>query len=594
MEKIKLTIHSDQSEDIITDISSKIGIDLFDIPNSKNLVYNDKEYIFSISNSSTLPTKIYINDEIFEVEILEYFSNKICFQTKNNTRPFLHSFGAVKIGIEFDEQVLVSPSIKVLVSSNGINYNVLNMVQYIYDNCEKYLYEEHKYSSVSTGIKENKIISLEAKIAYMKKILDAYKAVYPLLKFNPYSKLKKTEDIGSFDKLKTVTANTMKYIATHTDELVAVNYNTGIRYNRMFYQPTKVLVEYNKISLYTYENKVILGFLHKIVDQIDDIVNDIKNHFYVPDNVIVAEGYIDSTYKIFSSSIKRLNNYIIQLSEYKEELRHIYFYYKQILGDNEIIIDSIPNYTAVFRSVNAYRQIYQVIYDWFTCGNYDLGKDELLLSFISTSKIYEYYCLIKILNYIDKNLNMKLMPPQKKMYNVSNKYYTNTRYNNTFTFENDRLQLTLFFQPVIYDNDLAANDIHLFRNTSFCCSNNTEEFKGKLYTPDYIIKVQYDDFSEYYIMDAKFSSSNNIRKYQLQNMVFKYIFSLSTLKENTRLSGLYILSGKTVDNDKADVVHDIAYRIGKKVNPFAEIMVISGNNTNDYSVIEEIFNNIIK
>lgn len=594
MRKIKLTIHSGQNEDIITDVSSERGIDLFDIPNSKNLVYNDKEYTFSVSNSSILPTKIYINDEIFEVEIVRHVSNKICFQTKNNTRPFLHSFGAVKIGIEFDEQVLVSPSIKVLVSNNGINYNVLNMVQYIYDNCEKYLYEEHKYSSVSTGIKENKIISLEAKIAYMKKILDAYKAVYPLLKFNPYSKLKKTEDIGSFDKLKTVTANTMKYIATHTDELVAVNYNTGIRYNRMFYQPTKVLVEYNKISLDTYENKVILGFLHKIVDQIDDIVNDIKNHFYVPDNVIVAEGYIDSTYKIFSRSIKRLNNYIIQLSEYKEELRHIYFYYKQILGDNEIIIDSIPNYTAVFRSVNAYRQIYQVIYDWFTCGNYDLGKDELLLSFISTSKIYEYYCLIKILNYIDKNLNMKLMPPQKKMYNVSNKYYTNTRYNNTFTFENDRLQLTLFFQPVIYDNDLAANDIHLFRNTSFCCSNNTEEFKGKLYTPDYIIKVQYDDFSEYYIMDAKFSSSNNIRKYQLQNMVFKYIFSLSTLKENTRLSGLYILSGKTVDNDKADVVHDIAYRIGKKVNPFAEIMVISGNNTNDYSVIEEIFNNIIK
>lgn len=42
-----------------------------------------------------------------------------------------------------------------------------------------------------------------------------------------------------------------------------------------------------------------------------------------------------------------------------------------------------PVFTPVFKSINVYRQIYIAIQNWFSIGNYDLGKDELLLSFIS-------------------------------------------------------------------------------------------------------------------------------------------------------------------------------------------------------------------
>ena len=75
----------------------------------------------------------------------------------------------------------------------------------------------------------------------------------------------------------------------------------------------------------------------------------------------------------------------------------------------------IPVFTPVFRSINAYRQIYTVIHRWFSIGNYDLGKDELLLSFISTSKIYEYYCLIKMLSHITENTDYALTESKRNI-----------------------------------------------------------------------------------------------------------------------------------------------------------------------------------
>ena len=113
-------------------------------------------------------------------------------------------------------------------------------------------------------------------------------------------------------------------------------------------------------------------------------------------------------------------------------------------------------------------------------------------------------------------------------------------------------------------------------------SNN----RGKTYNPDYIIKAEYGDRNDYIILDAKFSTPENIRLNQLQGLVYKYLFSISTLDEKDRLLGLYILCGKRLGKDGKDIIHDLAKKIGRSVIPFAEILVVNGVNMNDYSMIE--------
>lgn len=585
-----LLLRSKYHGEIIVTLSSDEDNDYFSIPSGKELVYNDNEYTFCIVGNPIVPSKIIVNDDEYDIEPI--LSNPhgvdMCFYLKDSSHqtcklPFLNSFGAIKIGLEIGGKCYYSKSIAVMVSNSDINNNVMNMIQYIYDNCEKYLYEEHEHSAISTGIKEDEIISLEAKIAYLDKALKVFKETYPYFTVNPYSKLRMTEEIGSFENLHTISANTVRYIAVHTDELVAVNYDTGIRYNKMFYQPTRTLIEHNTRTFDVYENQIVVGFLHTIVKEITQLVKELQERIYTPNKSLVRNGYIDSMYHIFSRSINKLNRYSVKLLSMRDEFKQLYFYYSKVLNLKGATVNHVPKFTPVFQTINAYRQIYQIIFEWFSCGNYNLGKEELLLSFISTSKIYEYYCLVKFLCYMEINLRYKLISSQRVSYSNANRFYVNTNHNNKFIFQNNKALLTLYFQPVIYNNDKATNGIRIFRNTSTNCKSNANS-RGSTYTPDYLLKIEYVDHTEYLIMDAKFSTPDNIRQHSLQNLVYKYLFSISPLDKKDSIKGLYIICGKSSVNDKLNTVHDYASDINKKIEPFAEIVTMGGLDTENYYI----------
>ena len=594
MDTISVELQANHKGNVTVVMQCKNDSDYFELPSGKEVVYNDNEYIFVMDDKVSLPKEIYINDESFDVRLIKHENGYLFFKLLDDDKheciqPFLDCFGAIKIKMNIDDTTFVSNSIAVMVSNSNINISVMNMVEYIYDNCENYLYEQHKYSSISTGIKDNKIVSLEAKISYMKNIIDTYKRAYEYLKISPYTKLQKTERVDSFEKLQSISSNTIRYISCHSDELIAVNYFTGIRYNKQYYQPNKTLIEFNTPSYDVYENQVIVGFLRSIVNEISQIINDIQERYYTESKAIIQDGYFDSMYQIFSRSIKKINSYISMLIDLKKQYQQLYFAFSNLLYIDGVNVIAIPEFTPVFRSIGAYNQIYQVIYRWFSCGNYDLGKEELLLSFISTSKIYEYYCLIKLLRYFETVENTKFIKATNTNYPVTDDLYVNTKYNNTYYYEKDDLHITIYFQPVIYGNDLATNDIFLFRNNS---PNVSDKTAIPYYTPDYIIKISKDYYSDYIILDAKFSSPQNIRKNQLQHLVYKYLFSISPLNEEDSINGLYILCGKKTGSDKPSIIHNIAQKLNKPVHPFAEMAIMNGFDTSDDSIPKLIFKDI--
>ena len=148
----------------------------------------------------------------------------------------------------------------------------------------------------------------------------------------------------------------------------------------------------------------------------------------------------------------------------------------------------------------------------------------------------------------------------------------------------------MYFQPVVYGDSRAFNGLDIFRNTSTNAKKENSN-RGKTYTPDYIIKVEYNGTTDYIILDAKFSTPENIRLHQLQELVYKYLFSISTLNKTDHIKGLYILCGKQLGNDEEDIIHDLAQKIGHSVSPFADILVINGVKTDDYSITSMIFDN---
>lgn len=344
-------------------------------------VFNDEVYTFSISSGYGFPTKLFVNEDCFETEIYKMTSNTFSFRPllksqKNSL--FRECFGTVCIKLEIQGRIYSSKSIAVMVTDTLKGRSMLKMVEYISENSRGFLYNETEYASLGDEFTHYNNISMATKIQLLNEIRDIYRQSYRYLQNNPYTKLRKEEKIVPFAKVTSFNPCTVQYIATHTDELDAVNYNTGIQFNKQFYQPVRTKAVLNVYSYDTYENSVLLGFLQTIVIDISKTVDLLKKKYTVKNKSAAPVGYIDSMYEIYHSTIKVIAHYIDTLVELKDEYQKLYLYYVRLFDFKASPVNATPVFTPVFRSVNAYRQLYRVIHKWFTCSSSEFSHESCL------------------------------------------------------------------------------------------------------------------------------------------------------------------------------------------------------------------------
>lgn len=565
--------------------------DYFDKGNGE-YIYNDYPYYLSVTNelgNVVFIDKLFINNEI--IEDVAFLSGR------RASRVFLECFGVVKIEVIINGESYITHNTRIVMKENAISNNIVNMIDYIYENCDDYLYEEHKHSKTGVGVMPNSNISIDTKLSLLEEIYDVYVKSYHILKHSAQRKLINTNKIGSFNELQSIRQSTINYIVNHPEELQPVNYNSGISVNKQYYEPQKTLVQSVAYSCDIYENQVLVGFLKTIVQELEEIKLSVELHKNQNTSPYRRNGYVDSTYYIYTKNIKMLNSYIEVLNDWLAKIKKLYLDYKRILNVSELNVISIPRYTNIFGRIMPYNIVFEKILKWFNCGNYDLSKSDLLLSFVSISKIYEYFCLIKINRTLEK-CGYSLISGFPFKY-VENRYYRNTVYNNTFEFSKDAINVTVYYQPIIYgktNNRERPNGIGLFRNTSISITNPTalallderEAKRGSYYTPDYLIKISHNNNTSYHILDAKHSRPDKIEREQLPYLAFKYLFSISTLQKGNSVDSMCIICGKATENSSEDL-YDVAESMNIQVSPMAQICNVTGNDVdNDSDLIEYI------
>lgn len=555
-------------------------------------VHNDYAYYFSVvdeQDNIVHIDRLFINNEWIDDNSFLRGNKAACV--------FLECFGVVKIEIIVDDISYVTSNIKVVMKEDSINSNIINMIDYIYDNCDDYLYEEHKNSKTVTGINPSNNISIDTKLSMINDIYDTYVKGYSILKHSAQTKLENVNKIGDFNELQSIGRNTIDYIVNHPEELEPVDYNSGITVNKQHYQPKKTLVQSVTYSFDIYENQVVVGFLKTVIRDLKDIRELVENYKKRNTTPYKRDGYIDSSFFIYTRNVKMLNDYLDSIDDAIVRFQKLFLSYRNILNVTEYDVISPPRYTNIFRHIMPYNIIFENISKWFSCGNYDLAKSDLLLSFVSISKIYEYFCLLKI-NHSLKECGYSMIKGYPFKYEES-RYYCNTVYNNTFEFFKDDISITIYYQPIIYGkltNRDRPNGIGLFRNTSISTKDPTilaiiddnEPRRGNYYNPDYLIKISKNNCTNYYILDAKHSSTNSIERYQLPYLVFKYLFSISTIHQGNNVDGMCILCGKATSNSSKSV-YDIASSLNISLNPSATICQVTGNDVkNNEPLIEYI------
>lgn len=162
-----------------------------DIIDSNQCVYDNYDYEFSIVSKLNEPLNIesvYVNDEDVDC-IISNGRDNIKIIPQNSKKIFLGCYGIVRLSVIINEIEYTSPYISVFIKEENYNKDIDSMIEYIYDNCENYLYEEHKNNRMHNGIFDNGETSVQAKIQLLNEIVEKLKTLFPLFKNSPYSKL---------------------------------------------------------------------------------------------------------------------------------------------------------------------------------------------------------------------------------------------------------------------------------------------------------------------------------------------------------------------------------------------------------------------
>lgn len=192
------------------------------------------------------------------------------------------------------------------------------------------------------------------------------------------------------------------------------------------------------------------------------------------------------------------------------------------------------------------KEVNNLIFMWQKSRNMSLSYQKFFYNIESLDKLYEYYCLARLLNFIDVN---EYLPDREKdinyNYKTENELFENEEFlYNTFYRKKNDLKLTLYFQPVIYGNHYE-NEIGLLRTSGYDGMYTPFNKTGNYYSPDFVLKIS-GVKDAYLILDSKFQTRNTILKGHMEEVISKYFIQIRDEKFE-RGQYVYILQGRTDD-----------------------------------------------
>lgn len=364
--------------------------------------------------------------------------------------------------------------------------------------------------------------SLSSYIQLLEQVIACYKNNYAYFKTQGKHTLQQSNVLVPYEKVKKISRDSFNWIMQNTDQLADVPYVSGIQHERKNYLPYQIKTDTNLKSWDVYENRVVIAFLHtallnakQIFTEFDrDILNEAriisKIHGTIPKEYCAPIITIKSLQVSFGRTL------LDKLNQSIDNLQNLYRQYKMLFDIQITTLTALPRKTMTFCEIKPYAQVFEIIIRWFQYGEYSLEKERLILQVKTLDKLFEYYCLLRLLKLLaDKGYQKQNVkkPVFKYDYTSADENYKNEKdVANTYMLNNGSVAVTLYYQPVISASKLE-NNLTLYRTTSQ---------KG-YYAPDFVLKFYSSDHNEeYVIFDAKFSSRDTIIKYRLPDAILKY------------------------------------------------------------------------
>ena len=300
---------------------------------SEGIVFDNQEYSLKV-----------INEKNEDMLIRDYqINDEWC---RNEKRPFLDCYGVVRISVYIDGVLYTSPSLSVFVNGGEQNRNIEKMIDFIYNNSDNYLYENHSKNEKRNGVGETGKKSVQVKINILEEIKNLFVDLLSFFKNSPHTKLINKDKIASFEKLRDITPQTIRHIITHVDELQVTDINSGIICNKQYYQPKNTLVKSVHYTQNNYENQCVLGFLKELIISMQEMQTTVDYYLNKTKQYREINGYRESKYYIYRKSRESLENYHNSISKLLNDFKYLYFSYKKILRSDVVDLCKSRSYST--------------------------------------------------------------------------------------------------------------------------------------------------------------------------------------------------------------------------------------------------------
>lgn len=539
--------------------SASVRIENFKMPFESVEFYVNDELIKTTNN-----LVLNNNNEIIEFEIKFLDENQRQLKTK---QLFLLYYEIVKIKLVINYMggkiELFSSEIP-CVSKNIHNFKnveqmIMDILDFNDDTITEWVYNVHShkenenYGLLQGAFKKNTPKSLFSFIQLLKEIYNCYQKNIYLFKNQLKHIIIDRAKLIPYHQVKSMGHNEFVWLMHNADQLKETTRTSTIKYNGVSFLPNKIRAEKTIRNKDVYENRIVFSFLKLLYSRILTVKNGYGFYLKNERDIISKftylehEGFYSPILQVKQVQITRGDKLLKELELLEESFSKLILVYQSIFECKVVRTNGIPRKTKTFQFVKHYKEIYNVILQWYIFGDFNLNKEELLLKIKKIDRIYEYYCLIKLLKMAKDRgygLNQKNGGAFNYHYRLDNVFDVN----NTYSLTDGVNELTIYYQPVLFSSfSNNSNNISLFRS-------DTDSY----FTPDFLVKMYKEDkeYVHYAILDSKYSNRKNIRDFYLHKEIIKYVCSIAEIKSQTpAVRFLWLLQGRDYFGDQMEAFH---------------------------------------
>jgi hypothetical protein len=430
-----------------------------------------------------------------------------------------------------------------IISSPPINVFALKMT---YDKAAsflRYIVNNEDVSSACFSLTHGKsdngdsTESIMTKINLGMKVLNHLKNEWARFEKDPCTKREVQQSLEKYDRRMHLDDQSIAYLSSHPDELsLSASNQADIRLSGRLYSIGNIVTNEGVLNKDVYENQVILSFLHVFMS----FLKSVKNKSIETNNANHGEHVsADGTSFVSIDKLLKDSGLIFDYSKLKVELG-IELCQKYIRVLHEKFGCKITTSKA-YKPVPTHKVLHKPHYlnAFKLIRNYHAAGEPLWTGMSdsyglrSLPKIYEFVVLVGLINSITRLgfnrekseylSSINASEPIRKPINEINNYHV---------FSNaDGVKIKLFYDLAMRPlADLSPKEMN----------GSPVDIKGYMPAymrrPDYYLLIEKNEDYEAHILDAKYSTMDNVSKFLLPECAMKYGFEARTLSiENNEM-----------------------------------------------------------